>query len=74
VSVSCSCWRSRCAWPPAAAANEVAFDFVDGTNIAPGDQHMRGVVFTFVDADHHEARWTSSGSSTPGVFKFARTQ
>ncbi len=43
----------------------------DGT-MEEGDQHMRSVVFTFVDADHHEERWTSSGSSKPGVFKFVR--
>ena len=64
--------QPRMALVPSSAANEVAFDFVDGTNIAPGDQHMRSVVFTFVDADHHEERWTSSGRSKPGVFKFAR--
>lgn len=64
--------QPRMSLVPSAAANEVAFNFIDGTNIAPGDQHMRGVVFTFIDADHHEERWTSSGSSKPGVFKFAR--
>ena len=64
--------QPRMALAPSAAANEVTFDFVDGTNIAPGDEHMRGVVFTFVDADHHEERWTSSGSSKPGVFAFTR--
>ena len=64
--------QPRMAPVPSAAATEVAFDFIDGTNIAPGDEHMRGVVFTFIDADHHEERWTSSGSPKPGVFKFAR--
>ena len=30
------------------------------------------VAFSFVDADHHEEAWTSSGSPTPAVFKYAR--
>jgi hypothetical protein len=30
------------------------------------------VVVTFVDADHHEEAWTSSGSKTPGIFNFTR--
>jgi hypothetical protein len=64
--------QPRMALVPSAAPNQVAFSFVDGTNIAPGDEHMRSVVFTFVDADHHEERWTSSGNSKPGVFKFTR--
>ena len=64
--------QPRMALVPSAAPNQVAFSFVDGTNIGPGEEHMRSVVFTFVDADHHEERWTSSGSSKPGVFKFER--
>ena len=64
--------QPRMALVPAKAPNQVAFDFVDGTNIAPGDEHMRSVVFTFVDADHHEEAWTSAGSSTPAIFKFTR--
>ena len=64
--------QPRMALVPSKAANQVAFSFVDGTNIGPGEEHMRSVVFTFIDADHHEEAWTSSGSSKPGVFKFAR--
>ena len=64
--------QPRMALVPSKAANQVAFSFVDGTNIGPGEEHMRSVVFTFTDADHHEEAWTSSGSSKPGVFKFAR--
>ena len=64
--------QPRMALVPAAAANQVAFSFVDGTNIGPGEEHMRSVVFTFVDADHHEEAWTSSGSPTAAVFKYAR--
>jgi hypothetical protein len=57
---------------PSTAANQISFSFIDGTNIAPGDEHMRSVVFTFVDADHHEEAWTSSGSAKPASFRFAR--
>ena len=64
--------QPRMALVPSAAANQVAFSFVDGTNIGPGEEHMRGVVFTFVDADHHEEAWTSSGSPKAAVFKYAR--
>jgi len=64
--------QPRMALVPPAAANQIAFSFVDGTNIGPGEEHMRGVVFTFVDADHHEEAWTSSGSSKPALFRFAR--
>jgi hypothetical protein len=64
--------QPRMALVPSAKANQVAFNFVDGTNIAPGDEHMRSVVFTFVDADHHEEAWASAGSPTPAVFKYAR--
>jgi hypothetical protein len=64
--------QPRMALVPSSAANKVAFSFVDGTNIGPGEEHMRCVVFTFVDADHHEEAWTSSGSPTAAVFKYAR--
>jgi hypothetical protein len=64
--------QPRMALVPAKAPNQVAFDFIDGTNIAPGDEHMRSVVITFVDADHHEEAWTSSGSKTPAVFTLTR--
>lgn len=64
--------QPRMALVPSPAANQVAFSFVDGTNIGPGEEHMRSVVFTFVDADHHEEAWTSSGSPEATVFKYAR--
>ena len=64
--------QPRMALVPSKAPNQLAFDFVDGTNIAPGDVHMRSVVFTFVDADHHEERWTTAGGGAPAVFTFTR--
>jgi len=64
--------QPRMALVPSAKPNQVAFTFVDGTNIGPGEEHMKGVVFTFIDADHHDEAWTSSGSSAPALFTFAR--
>ena len=69
--------QPRMALVPSKNPNEVAFDFVDGTNIAPGDGHMKGVVFRFVDADHHEEEWTSTeggGKATSAVFKYTRVK
>lgn len=64
--------QPRMAMLPAKADNQIAFEFVDGTNIAPGDVHMKRVVFTFTDADHHEEAWTNSASPDASIFKFAR--
>jgi hypothetical protein len=38
-------------------AKSVSFEFVDGTNIGPGDGHMQNVTFTQPDADHHLEEW-----------------
>jgi len=38
-------------------AKSVSFEFVDGTNIGPGDGHMQHVTFTQPDADHHIEEW-----------------
>ncbi|MGE5362044.1 MAG: hypothetical protein ACM3NQ_23760 [Bacteroidales bacterium] len=65
--------QPRMALVASKAPNEVKFDFVDGTNIAPGDLHMKSVVFVFTDGDHHEERWTDSqGAKAASVFKFTR--
>lgn len=42
---------------PAKAPNQVAFEFMDGTNIRPGDGYMKQLVIEFVDADHHNEVW-----------------
>jgi hypothetical protein len=42
---------------PAKSANQVAFEFMDGTNIRPGDGYMRRLVIDFVGADHHNEVW-----------------
>jgi hypothetical protein len=64
--------QPRMALVPSKGPNQVAFEFVDGSNIAPGDNHMKGVVFTFTDADHHEEAWTSTEGPAPAIFKYAR--
>ena len=64
--------QPRMAMVQSGAPNKVAFSFVDGTNIGPGEEHMKGVAFTFIDADHREEAWTSSGSAKPAIFTFAR--
>jgi hypothetical protein len=40
-----------------ADAKSVSFEFVDGTNIGPGDGHMQHVTFTEPDADHQIEEW-----------------
>jgi hypothetical protein len=64
--------QPRMALVASKAPNQVAFKFVDGTNITPGDTHINGVVITFLDADHHDEAWSSTGASTPTVFKYTR--
>jgi hypothetical protein len=64
--------QPRMALVPSKAPNQIAFDFVDGTNIAAGDGHMKSVVFTFTDADHHEEAWTYSAGGGAAVFKYTR--
>ena len=59
------------------AANQVVFDFVDGTNIAPGDGYMSRLAITFIDADHHDEAWTfkaKGGAMPPGMFHFTRVK
>ena len=64
--------QPRMAIVPAKAPNQVAFEFVDGTNIGPGEGYMKGVVFTFVDADRHEEAWTHSAGPGAMVFRYTR--
>jgi len=35
----------------------ITFEFMDGTNIAPGAGHMQRVTFAQADADHHTEDW-----------------
>ncbi len=40
-----------------ADAKSVSFEFMDGTNIAPGGGHMQHVTFSQPDADHQLEEW-----------------
>jgi hypothetical protein len=64
--------QPRMAMVPAKAPNQIAFQFGDGTNIGPGEGYMKGVVFTFTDADHHVEEWTHSAGPGAAVFKYTR--
>jgi hypothetical protein len=53
----------------------LVFAFVDATNLAsPRDEHMRGLVVKFQDADHFTQEWThrKAGKEETGVFKYSR--
>jgi len=56
--------------------NQIAFEFLDVTNAAPGDSHMSRVVLTFDGPDHHTEDWTSSegGKESTGHFDFHRAK
>ncbi len=41
-----------------ADAKSISFEFVDGTNIAPGDGHMQLATFSLPDANHQLEDWT----------------
>jgi hypothetical protein len=57
-------------------AKSVSFEFVDGTNIGPGDGHMQQVTFTEADADHQVEEWVflDHGKEIKEVFTLARTK
>ncbi len=57
------------------APNQIRFEFVDGTNIKPGDLHIHGVVLTIIDADHHDEAWSAVADGKempPAVFRYSR--
>lgn len=68
--------QPRMAAVPGGDGKSIQFNYVDGTNIAPGDSHMDNVKLTMVDADHHQELWTSTekGKSSSMVFDFHRAQ
>jgi hypothetical protein len=57
-------------------AKAVTFEFVDGTNIAPGAGHMQRVTFTQADADHHTEEWVflDQGKEHKELFTLARAK
>jgi hypothetical protein len=54
--------------------NKLVFDFVDGTNVS--GEHMKKLVITIVDADHHVEEWTSeaNGKLTTAKFDYTRVK
>jgi len=55
---------------------KVVFEFRDGTNIRPGDSHMRSLAITLVDADHHNEDWgyDMGGKISTGTFYLIRVK
>jgi hypothetical protein len=53
-----------------AGANQVAFEFKDGTNMGPNDGHMHKVVFTFDGPDHHMEDWTFRDKGKDSTMRF----
>ena len=56
--------------------DEVAFEFIDGTNIRPGDGYMRRLTISFVDADHHNETWgyDNKGKIEASTFSLTRAK
>jgi hypothetical protein len=57
-----------------ADAKSVSFEFMDGTNIGPGDGHMQRVTFAQPDASHHSEEWVflDHGKEMKEVFTLER--
>lgn len=59
--------QPRMRWVPSGAANTVAFEFVDGTNMkSVRDMHMGSGRITLVDADHAAGEWQAWQDRQPG--------
>lgn len=60
----------------ASDTKSVTFEFMDGTNIGPGDGHMQRVIFSQPDADHHTEEWVflDKGKEQKQVFTLERTK
>jgi len=60
---------------PSDNPKELAFSFVDVTNLSkPDEGHMSGLTLTFEDADHFSQAWTwtGPGGGKPEVFRYQR--
>ena len=57
-------------------AKSVSFEFIDGTNIKPGDGHMQRVTFSQPDATHHTEEWVflDHGTEHKEVFTLERAK
>jgi hypothetical protein len=53
----------------------IAFDFVRGTNMKPGDMHMHSARISFVGPDRLDTEWTSwQGGKPAGTMRFELTR
>jgi hypothetical protein len=61
---------------PSAVANPVGFEFMDGTNIRPGDAYMSRLVVTLLDRDHHDESWgfEAAGKIQTATFHLTRVK
>jgi hypothetical protein len=66
--------QPRMAMVKSPAPNQIAFEFVDGTNLQPGDTRMQRLVLTFKDNDHHDETWVAiaGGKENTLTFSYAR--
>jgi len=60
----------------AADDKSVSFEFMDGTNIAPGAGHMQHATFSQLDANHHKEEWVylDHGKEMKEVFDLERAK
>jgi hypothetical protein len=56
--------------------SQIAFEFMDGMNIRPGDGFMRQLIIDLVDADHHNETWgfDVKGKIQAGTFYLTRSK
>jgi hypothetical protein len=61
---------------PSAVANPVGFEFMDGTNIRPGDAYMSRLVVTVLGPDHHDEAWgfEADGKIQTATFHLTRVK
>jgi hypothetical protein len=59
-----------------ADAKSISFEFMDGTNIGPGDGHMQLATFSLPDADHQLEDWTflNDGKEMKELFTLERVK
>lgn len=68
--------QPRMKYVPGKDPNQVRFEFVDGTNIRPGEGHMRAVTYVIDSPDHHYEDWvfTDGGKETTMRFDLRRAK
>jgi len=60
---------------PSRDASNIAFDFVRGSSMKPGDMHMHSVRIALAGEDRLDTEWTTwSGGKAAGSATFALTR